>query len=94
MKRLRLVLIADWLFQSWWQRSLSFWKFLVVLAMAIGLVVIAGVTQPLWAAEQADLTPLTPELLQERLRNLSASEGVRVIDLRHMTLDLRPENAT
>lgn len=62
--------------------------------MAIGLVVTTGVTQPVWAAEQADRTPLTPELLQERLRNLSASEGVRVIDLRHMTLDLRPENAT
>ncbi|MBD2082281.1 pentapeptide repeat-containing protein [Leptolyngbya sp. FACHB-17] len=46
-------------------------------------------------AEAAELerVPLTLELLQERLRSPMPSEGTRMVDLRRMTIDLRPENA-
>lgn len=37
--------------------------------------------------------PLTLELLQERLRSPIPSEGTRMVDLRRMSIDLRPENA-
>jgi hypothetical protein len=42
---------------------------------------------------QPDRIPLTLELLQEKLRSPIPSEGTRIIDLRRMTIDLRPENA-
>lgn len=38
-------------------------------------------------------TPLTLELLQERLRSPVPSEGTRIVDLRRMSIDLRPDNA-
>ncbi|MGH2414527.1 MAG: pentapeptide repeat-containing protein, partial [Microcystaceae cyanobacterium] len=39
-------------------------------------------------------TPLTPELLQERLHTPTLREGNVVVDLREMVIDLRPENAS
>nr|WP_238393203.1 pentapeptide repeat-containing protein [Myxacorys almedinensis] len=47
----------------------------------------------LLAISPRDLTPLTLDLLQERLRSPIASEGNRLLDLRRMDIDLRPENA-
>jgi hypothetical protein len=38
-------------------------------------------------------TPLSLEILQERLKSPIQSEGVRTIDLRQFTINLRPENA-
>ncbi|WP_404827071.1 pentapeptide repeat-containing protein [Dendronalium phyllosphericum] len=50
---------------------------------------------PAWAAQtQPERTLLTLELLQERLRTPTLHEGNLTVDLRQMTIDLRPENAT
>jgi uncharacterized protein YjbI with pentapeptide repeats len=46
---------------------------------------------PVQAAE-LERTPLTLELLQERLRSPIPSEGTRMVDLKRMAIDLRPEN--
>lgn len=42
---------------------------------------------------QLELTPLSLELLQERLRTPVIREGSLTVDLRQMVIDLRPENA-
>lgn len=50
--------------------------------------------QPTWAAVAvAERVPLTPELLQSRLKSPTQTEGIRTIDLRRLVIDLRPENA-
>ncbi|MEH2284359.1 MAG: pentapeptide repeat-containing protein [Nostoc sp.] len=46
---------------------------------------------PAWAA-QPERTPLTLELLQERLRTPTLREGNLTVDLQKMVIDLRPEN--
>ncbi|WP_341531141.1 pentapeptide repeat-containing protein [Nostoc sp. UHCC 0302] len=43
---------------------------------------------------QPERTPLTLELLQERLRTPTLREGNLTVDLQKMLIDLRPENAT
>ncbi|MFH7024358.1 MAG: pentapeptide repeat-containing protein [Heteroscytonema crispum UTEX LB 1556] len=49
---------------------------------------------PSWAAPtQPERTPLTLELLQERLHTPTIREGNLTVDLRQMVIDLRPENA-
>ncbi|MBN3940066.1 pentapeptide repeat-containing protein [Nostoc sp. NMS9] len=49
---------------------------------------------PAWAAQtQPERTPLTLELLQERLRTPTIREGNLTVDLQKMAIDLRPENA-
>ena len=45
------------------------------------------------ATPAPERAPLTLELLQERLKSPIASEGVRIIDLRQLIINLRPENA-
>ena len=45
------------------------------------------------ATPATERSPLTLELLQERLKSPIASEGVRIIDLRQLIINLRPENA-
>ncbi len=50
---------------------------------------------PAWAAQtQPERTPLTLELLQERLRTPTLREGNLTVDLQKMAIDLRPENAS
>ena len=49
--------------------------------------------QPAWAAIQPERTVLTLELLQEQLRSPTKQEGIPTVNLRQMTIDLRPENA-
>ncbi|MBP5975518.1 pentapeptide repeat-containing protein [Brasilonema sp. CT11] len=50
---------------------------------------------PAWGAPaQIERTPLTPELLQERLDTPILREGSVVVDLRQMVINLRPENTT
>ncbi len=50
---------------------------------------------PAWAAQvQLERTPLTLELLQERLRTPMLREGSLTVDLRQMVIDLRPENGS
>lgn len=47
-----------------------------------------------WAdVSPLDRTPLTLEILQERIKSPTASEGSRTLDLRRFVIDLRSENA-
>ena len=46
------------------------------------------------AQTQPERTPLTLELLQERLRTPTLREGNLTVDLQKMLIDLRPENST
>jgi uncharacterized membrane protein len=50
-------------------------------------------TLPVQAQSQLERIPLTLELLQERLHNPILREGSSTVDLRQVTIDLRPENA-
>ncbi|WP_392533884.1 pentapeptide repeat-containing protein [Nostoc sp. C117] len=47
---------------------------------------------PTWATPQPERTPLTLELLQERLHTPTLHEGNLTVDLQKMVIDLRPEN--
>lgn len=58
-----------------------------------GLMLITVVPSALAAIAQPDRVPLTLELLQSRLQNPAQSEGMRVVDLRRVAIDLRPDNA-
>lgn len=65
----------------------TFW-----LAIALALVLlIAPASQA--APLQPEQAPLTLSVLQERLNHPIQSDGIRTIDLRQLTIDLRPENA-
>jgi hypothetical protein len=63
--------------------------------LLVGLFVILLLLMlPAWTATAAtQRLPLTLELLQERLKSPIQSEGVRTIDLRHLNINLRSENA-
>jgi len=64
------------------------------LLLAWVVLTLTSLPQPLGAAiAQPDRVPLTLELLQERLKNPLQSDGVRILDLSRLTIDLRPENA-
>jgi hypothetical protein len=47
---------------------------------------------PTWASPQPERTPLTLELLQERLHTPTLREGNLTVDLQKTVIDLRPEN--
>lgn len=64
-----------------------FCVFLIFLTLFLPLPARAAQTQP-------ERTLLTLELLQERLGTPTLHEGNLTVDLRQMTIDLRPENAT
>ncbi|MGF2035980.1 MAG: pentapeptide repeat-containing protein [Nostoc sp. CmiVER01] len=59
----------------------------VLLLLLLPLPTSAAQTQP-------ERTPLTLELLQERLRTPTLREGNLTVDLQKMVIDLRPENAS
>ncbi len=64
-------------------------KLLVGLLLILLLLML-----PAWTATAAtQRSPLTLELLQERLKSPIQSEGVRTIDLRQLIINLRSENA-
>lgn len=68
----------------------------MIRIFALLIVLLMGLLLPspaYGAIAQPSLTPLTLELLQERLRSPIPSEGTRMIDLRRFAIDLRPENA-
>jgi hypothetical protein len=75
-------------------------RFIVSLWVCLLLVVcpclpsgLPGQLPPAIAAiAQPDVAPLTLELLQEKLRNLSQVDGVPTVDLHGLAIDLRPEN--
>jgi hypothetical protein len=63
--------------------------------LLVGLLLILLLLMlPAWTATAAtQRSPLTLELLQERLKSPIQSEGVRTIDLRQLIINLRSENA-
>ncbi len=65
-------------------------KFCIAL---ISLLTLLLFSFPQSAFSQAERTPLTLEVLQERLRTPIVREGSLSIDLRQMVIDLRSENA-
>ena len=66
----------------------------LLLLVVWAVVTLTSLPQPLWATiAQPDRVPLTLELLQARLKNPMQSDGVRILDLSRLTIDLRPENA-
>jgi Pentapeptide repeats (9 copies) len=65
------------------------------LTLAFLCIILILLPSPAWAAQtQLERTPLTLELLQERLRTPTLHEGNLTVDLRQMVIDLRPENAS
>lgn len=69
------------------------WGFL--LAFVLWSLFLLGWSLPVWSVPlPPERTPLTLELLQERLRSPTQSDGIRTVDLRRLVIDLRPENAT
>lgn len=76
--------VARFILKRWILPALWVW-------VVIGLVCWP---QPAWAAiAQPEQVPLTLDLLQERLRKPIQSEGLRIIDLQRLIIDLRPENS-
>lgn len=64
-----------------------------LLFIAWAVVSLTCLVQPVFAAiAQPDLTPLTLEVLQQQLKSPIASEGIKIIDLQRLNIDLRPEN--
>ncbi|WP_414578505.1 pentapeptide repeat-containing protein [Anabaena sp. CCY 9402-a] len=71
----------------WWRQA----TLLIILCALLVLLI----PLPAWAVPtQLERTPLTLELLQERLHNPTLREGNLTVDLRQMVIDLRPENAS
>ena len=65
------------------------------LILAFFCVLLILLPLPAWAAQtQLERTPLTLELLEERVRTPMLREGNLTVDLRQMVIDLRPENAS
>ncbi|QMS86603.1 pentapeptide repeat-containing protein [Nostoc edaphicum CCNP1411] len=63
--------------------------------ICVFLILLLFLPLPAWAAQtQPERTPLTLELLQERLRTPTLREGNLTVDLQKMVIDLRPENAS
>ena len=65
----------------------------MVKVISLLVVFLLLLAQPAWAAIQPERTVLTLELLQEQLRSPTKQEGIPTVNLRQMTIDLRPENA-
>ncbi|MCT7952502.1 pentapeptide repeat-containing protein [Ancylothrix sp. C2] len=65
---------------------------LVILVLLALLLVILAANPTAYAAQQ-NRTPLTLELLQDRVKNQTLIDGNRTINLRETIIDLRPSNA-
>ncbi|MGJ5633557.1 pentapeptide repeat-containing protein [Nostoc sp. CALU 1950] len=74
------------------RRGVSLYSFAFI---CVFLILLLFLSLPAWAAQtQPERTPLTLELLQERLRTPTLREGNLTVDLQKMVIDLRPENAS
>ncbi|MHC5933138.1 pentapeptide repeat-containing protein [Nostoc sp.] len=63
--------------------------------LCVFLILLLFLPLPAWAAQtQPERTPLTLQLLQERLRTPMLREGNLTVDLQKMVIDLRPENTS
>jgi hypothetical protein len=66
-----------------------------VALITVFIILVFFLPLPAWATPtQPERTPLTLELLQERLHAPTIREGNLTVDLRQMVIDLRPGNAT
>uniref|UniRef100_UPI0030D701E8 pentapeptide repeat-containing protein n=2 Tax=Calothrix sp. 336/3 TaxID=1337936 RepID=UPI0030D701E8 len=65
-------------------------KFFCSLWLIVSILCIPASAEA--ATNQSERLPLTLELLQERISSPILREGVTTVDLRNMTIDLRPEN--
>ncbi|MBD2449765.1 pentapeptide repeat-containing protein [Nostoc sp. FACHB-152] len=74
--------------QSWFKKN---WQLILALCLIFTTLLIPS---PVLAAQTLERTPLTGEVLQERLRTPILREGNLTVDLRQMVIDLRPENAS
>ncbi|MBD2563149.1 pentapeptide repeat-containing protein [Nostoc linckia FACHB-391] len=80
---------------SWRYSTLSFSTKRFAIAFLCVLSILLFFPLPTWAAQtQPERTPLTLELLQERLRTPTLREGNLTVDLQKMVIDLRPENTS
>ncbi|MEH2417661.1 pentapeptide repeat-containing protein [Nostoc sp.] len=76
-------------------KGVSLRPFAVSFAFLCVLSILLFLPPPSWAAQtQPERTPLTLELLQERLRTPMLREGNLTVDLQKMVIDLRSENAS
>ena len=74
--------------------ALSFSARRFAIAFLCVLSILLLLPLPTWAAQtQPERTPLTLELLQERLHTPTLREGNLTVDLQKMVIDLRPTNA-
>lgn len=61
--------------------------------MSVLWLTVVTAPQPAHAATaQPERSPLTLDILKDRLKSPSQSDGIRMLDLRHFVIDLRPEN--
>jgi hypothetical protein len=67
--------------------------FLILLLLMLPAWAASAATERLPQGGSAKRSPLTLELLQERLKSPIQSEGVRTIDLRQLIINLQSENA-
>ena len=67
-------------------------RLLLLLPLVCGLLLVTNSRPASAAIAQPDLIPLTLEVLQQRLKSPIQSEGLRVVDLQRVKIDLRPEN--
>jgi hypothetical protein len=67
-------------------------RLLLLLPLLCWLLLVTHSRPASAAIAQPDLIPLTLEVLQQRLKSPIQSEGLRVVDLQRVMIDLRPEN--
>jgi len=67
------------------------WGATIIAAWLAGVLLLAA--PAIAAPAVAELTPLTPELLQDRLNALASVEGRETINLQRFAIDLREENS-
>ncbi|MGA7936792.1 MAG: pentapeptide repeat-containing protein [Kovacikia sp.] len=72
-------------------RNLFNYLLLLVVWTVVTLTSLPQVAQA--AIAQPELVPLTLEVLQQRLKSPGQSEGLLILDLQRLSIDLRPENA-
>ena len=75
-------------------RSIAVCRLLLSTILLCAILLLTSLFPPHAIAVPLDNPPpLTLELLQTRLKSPIATEGIRTIDLRRLTIDLRPENS-
>lgn len=69
------------------------WLVGLLISLLVGCLWLSGSQAASANVALPERSPLTLELLQARLKKPIQTEGVRTVDLRQLSIDLRPENA-